>query len=159
MKVKKYHVFIFSFLDFLLLLLFIVSQIQNTLLSLTLTSLYRFITDENKNFILRLTIQEFSSENLHITKPLFLPSDYYSVRCPKQTLEYLREFSSNYQLSPLLITFHLINRLSSHHSFQFHLLSTNNNNETNYFQEEFLNHLMSLSFSSNRQKQSFHLSK
>jgi len=42
---------------------FIVSQIQNTLISLTLTYLYRFVNEQNKNLILRITIQEFLSEN------------------------------------------------------------------------------------------------
>jgi hypothetical protein len=46
----------------MLIFFFIVSQIQNTLISLTLTHLYRFVNEQNKHLILRITIQEFSSE-------------------------------------------------------------------------------------------------
>jgi hypothetical protein len=141
---------------------FIVSQVQNTLISLTLTHLYRFVTEQNKNLILRITIQEFSSENFfQIAKPLFIPSDYYSVICPIQTIEHLHHICSNHQSYPLLITFHLINRSSNINCVQFHILSTNDNNDETTNQDKFSNLLMSLSLSlpSNRQKQSFHLSK
>jgi len=47
----------------MLIFFFIVSQIQNTLISLTLIHLYRFVNEQNKHLTLRITIQEFSSEN------------------------------------------------------------------------------------------------
>jgi len=154
---------------------------------LTLSHLHCFVTEQNKNFILRVSIQEFSGEkpqdiltsrgkkysssikfNPHsfpkkIGKFLLLPSDY-SIACPIQTSEYLNHLCSNHQSYPLLITFHLINRLSNKNSVQLHILSTNDNDnekKTPNNQEEFTNLLMSLSLSlpSNRQKQSFHLSK
>ncbi len=95
-----------------------------------------------------------------LAKSNLLPSDY-SVTCPIQTSEYLHRFCSNHQLYPLLITFHLINRLSNNLCVQLHLLSTNDNYDETTNQENFSNLLMSLSLSlpSTRQKQSFHLSK
>jgi hypothetical protein len=49
-------------IDIILFFFSIVNQVQNTLISLTLTHLYRFVNEYNKNLILRITIQEFSSE-------------------------------------------------------------------------------------------------
>ncbi len=92
-----------------------------------------------------------------IGKFLLLPSDY-SVTCPIQTIEYLNHFCSEHQSYPLLITFHLINRVSNNNCVQLNILSTNDNDDESH--EELSNLLMSLSLSlpSNRQKQPFHLS-
>ncbi|CAF3736376.1 unnamed protein product [Rotaria sp. Silwood1] len=149
-------------------------QLQYTLISLALNHLYCFVNEEkNKNLSLRISIQEFSSEitkNILTSrgKSLLLASDY-SVTCPSQTLQYINRLCLDHKSFPLLITFHLINRLSNNNCVQFHILSTNdnddettnnNNNNNHNSQEEFSNLLMSLSLSlpSSRQKQLYHLS-
>ncbi|CAF3254800.1 unnamed protein product, partial [Rotaria sp. Silwood2] len=114
------------------------------------------------------SIQEFSNEitkNILTScgKSLLLTSDY-SVTCPIQTFQYINNLCSDHKSYPLLITFHLVNRSLNNNCVQFHILSTNNNDvetTTNInSQEEFSNLLMSLSLSlsSSRQKQSYHLS-
>ncbi len=101
-----------------------------------------------------------SISSFRIGNSLLFPSDYL-VTCPIETSEYLQRLCSNHQSYPLLITFHLINRSLNIPCVQLHLLSTNDNHDETTSQEEFSNLLMSLSLSlpSNRQKQSFHLSK
>jgi hypothetical protein len=88
---------------------------------------------------------------IRLAKLLLLPSDH-PISCPHQTSQYLDRLCSNHQSYPLLITFHLINRSSNLNCAQLHILSTNDNDDET---TEFSNILMS---SSNRQKQSFHLS-
>ncbi|CAF1068218.1 unnamed protein product [Adineta steineri] len=144
-------------------------QLQNTLISLTLAHLHSFVKDKTKIFALRISIQEFSCEkpeDILTTKGKFLllPSDY-TTSCPIQTTEYINKIYLDHQSYPILITFHLINRLSNKTCVQLHILSTNDNNNDDEKkspnnQEEFSNLLMSLSLSipSNRQKQSYHLS-
>ncbi|CAF3316641.1 unnamed protein product [Rotaria sp. Silwood2] len=145
-----------------------ICQLQSTLISLTLNHLYYFVNEQNKNINLRISIQEFSNEitkNILTScgKSLLLTSDY-SVTCPIQTFQYINNLCSDHKSYPLLITFHLINRSLNNNCVQFHILSTNNNDvetTTNInSQEEFSNLLMSLSLSlsSSRQKQSYHLS-
>ncbi|CAF4667757.1 unnamed protein product, partial [Rotaria sp. Silwood2] len=103
-------------------------------------------------------------KSFQIGKSLLLTSDY-SVTCPIQTFQYINNLCSDHKSYPLLITFHLVNRSLNNNCVQFHILSTNNNDvetTTNInSQEEFSNLLMSLSLSlsSSRQKQSYHLSK
>ncbi|CAF4336723.1 unnamed protein product [Rotaria sp. Silwood2] len=145
-----------------------ICQLQSTLISLTLNHLYYFVNEQNKNINLRISIQEFSNEitkNILTScgKSLLLTSDY-SVTCPIQTFQYINNLCSDHKSYPLLITFHLVNRSLNNNCVQFHILSTNNNDDettTNInSQEEFSNLLMSLSLSlsSSRQKQSYHLS-
>ncbi|CAM2703761.1 unnamed protein product [Rotaria socialis] len=150
-----------------------ISQLQSTLISLALNHLYYFVTEQNTNLSLQISIEEFSSETTKTIltsrgKSLLLTSDY-SVTCPIQTFQYINHICSNHKSFPLLITFHLINRLSNINCVQLHLLATNddnddetrttNNNNNNNSQEEFSNLLMSLALAlpSNRQKQSYHL--
>ncbi|UJR09080.1 hypothetical protein I4U23_013327 [Adineta vaga] len=135
-------------------------QLQTTLISLTLIALHRFINEQNKSLLLRVSIQEFPSDNLTARgKFILLPSDY-SIVCPIETSDYLKQLCIDHQSYPLLITFHLINRSSNKHCVQLHILSTNDNYAERANLEEFSNLLMSLSLSlpSNRQKQSFHSS-
>ncbi|CAF0918183.1 unnamed protein product, partial [Adineta ricciae] len=131
-------------------------QLQTTLISLTLTSLHRFTVEQDQNLILRVSIQEFASDNLTSRgKFVILPSDYST-----ETFDQLKQSCLDHQSCPLLITFHLLNRLSNKQCVQLHLLSTNDKHPESTNLEEFSNLLLSLSLSlpSNRQKQSFHLS-
>jgi hypothetical protein len=47
----------------MMIFFFVVTELQSTLISLTLTHLFNFVNEQNKHLILRIGIQEFSSEN------------------------------------------------------------------------------------------------
>ena len=143
--------------------------VQTAILATTVTRLYQFSNENlDQDLILRLNIQEFlhyktrniPSEHLHrmlsliLLATCLLSSNDYFVSSPNETIDYLNNLCSNDHSNPLLITFLLQTRSSN---TLYALLNILCPNETdNERTKEAFSHLLmslSLSYSSNRQKQ------
>ncbi len=154
---------------------FLVHQLQASVVSSSLTRLYNFVNeDQEKDLSLRINIQEYlnnkssgrkskSKKNDSLTFSILianclLSSIDYFVSSPTESLQYLTTIFSNHRFNPLLITFHLKSHTLNTTYPLFHILFTNDNETTKeHFSDIFMS--LALSFSSNRQKQSFHISK
>ncbi|CAF1214552.1 unnamed protein product [Adineta steineri] len=136
-----------------------IHQLQSTVVSSTLTRLYNFVNEnQEKDLNLRISVQEFLNSK-KFGKKCLVSSDDYLVSSPNETCQYLNELCSNHRFNPLLITFHLINRLSNNNYALLHILLTNDN-DNEIGKQQFSDIFMSLalSFSSNRQKQTLYTS-
>ncbi|CAF3430792.1 unnamed protein product [Rotaria sp. Silwood1] len=141
-------------------LLILVYQLQTIVLLSAFIRLDNFINnDQEKDLILRISVQEFLNQEISEKNYLLSLKDP-SISSRNETCQYLNNLCSNHRYNPLLITFHLIYRSTNTNKVLFHILFTNDN-DSEIAKEQFSDIFMSLalSFSSNRQKQSCNISK
>ncbi|CAF4251696.1 unnamed protein product, partial [Rotaria sp. Silwood2] len=135
-------------------------QLQTTILSSAFIRLDNFINnDQEKDLILRISVQEFLNYKTSETNYLLSSKDSF-ISSRNETCQYLNNLCSVHRYNPLLITFHLLYRSTNTNNALFHILFTNDN-DNEIGKEQFSDIFMSLalSFSSNRQKQSCNISK
>ncbi|CAF0829659.1 unnamed protein product [Rotaria sordida] len=133
-----------------------VHQLQTIILSSSFIRLDNFVNNnQDKDLILRISVQKFLNHKTSEINYLLSTKDSL-VSSQNETCQYLNNLCSNHRYNPLLITFHLIYRSTNTNQAQFHILFTNDN-DNEIGNEQFSDIFMSLalSFSSNRQKQSY----